>query len=101
MCLRPTEHTLSLYAWTLMSQKRQKCIMLWPYLPCMVSNTLSPFCRVPCSSSCFLLFLLLHSEDNKPGWDPSMLTLHLQRGADLQISFEDTLIAKSTEVGLA
>ena len=48
------------------------------YLPCMVSNTLSPCCRVPCNSSCFLLFLLLHNDAIKPGWDPSMLTMHLE-----------------------
>lgn len=48
------------------------------YLPCMVSKTLSPCWRVPCSSSCFLLFLLLHNDEIKPGWDPSMLTLHLE-----------------------
>ena len=48
------------------------------YLPWMVSSTLTPCWRVPCSSSCFLLFLLLHSDEIKPGWDPCMLTVHLR-----------------------
>ena len=54
-------------------------------LPRMLSSTLSPCDRVPCSSSCFLLFLLLHSEAMKPGC-MSMLTLHLQHAYVLAIA---------------
>ncbi len=65
----------------------------------MVSNTLSPCRRVPCRSSHLLLFLLLHSDDIKPGWDPSMLTVHLQKRLLFENASEDSGSAYSLRRG--